>query len=524
MSKRKEKEQQEEVQRELTRKEQLLRHRDRERHKKLYTFVGIALGLALALIVVGIVYQFMVLPNTAAAKVGNKTVTAADFQKRAKYERSMLANQLAQYERLEQQFGGQGFFQAQIAQLQSTLASPFALGNEALDTMVEDIVIAEEAARRGITVSDEEIDTALREEIANGLGLVTESQASATATAAVDATATAAAWTPTPTATVDPSVVVTATATPIPTVPAPPPAAVITETTLTQGMGTLEQSLQSIAGMSMADYRAIVTARLLRTKLAEAVGGETVTPTEEQVRARHILLRVDEPLPTPEATGEITGTVPATGTATVTSTTAATATAAVTGTAAVTTSAATTATATVTNGASVAAGAVTTATSVVTDAAGITSTVVTTATSPVTATVAADAGPRDDAATLALANELRARILAGEDFAVLAQEYSDDTGSAVEGGDLGWFGKGMMVAPFEEAAFSLPVGEVSEPVKTDFGYHLIEVLEKDAERPKDESALANERAQAFDAWLQEQLASDQVERTGNLQDILPPGF
>ena len=50
-----------------------------------------------------------------------------------------------------------------------------------------------------------------------------------------------------------------------------------------------------------------------------------------------------------------------------------------------------------------------------------------------------------------------------------------------------------MVAPFEEAAFSLPIGQVSEPVKSDFGYHLIEVIEKDTQRPKDEAKLKQVR-------------------------------
>lgn len=71
---------------------------------------------------------------------------------------------------------------------------------------------------------------------------------------------------------------------------------------------------------------------------------------------------------------------------------------------------------------------------------------------------------------------LRRRILAGEDFAALAREHSQD-GSAPSGGDLGSFGRGQMVPPFEEAAFALPVGQVSEPVETRFGWHLIKVEE-----------------------------------------------
>jgi parvulin-like peptidyl-prolyl isomerase len=65
--------------------------------------------------------------------------------------------------------------------------------------------------------------------------------------------------------------------------------------------------------------------------------------------------------------------------------------------------------------------------------------------------------------------------VAGADFATLAKAESDDTGSGSKGGDLGTFKHGQMVKPFDEAAFTLPVGQVSEPVKTDFGYHIIKI-------------------------------------------------
>lgn len=80
-------------------------------------------------------------------------------------------------------------------------------------------------------------------------------------------------------------------------------------------------------------------------------------------------------------------------------------------------------------------------------------------------------------ATEQLARQLLDELEAGGDFAALAQEHSTDTGSGSRGGDLGWFERGRMVAPFDEAAFSLPVGELSDIVQTQYGYHIIWVTE-----------------------------------------------
>jgi parvulin-like peptidyl-prolyl isomerase len=80
---------------------------------------------------------------------------------------------------------------------------------------------------------------------------------------------------------------------------------------------------------------------------------------------------------------------------------------------------------------------------------------------------------------LAKAQDIRKKILAGEDFATLAKAESDDAGSGAKGGDLGTFKQGQMVPPFDQAAFSLPIGEVSEPVKSQFGYHIIKIASRD---------------------------------------------
>jgi len=92
--------------------------------------------------------------------------------------------------------------------------------------------------------------------------------------------------------------------------------------------------------------------------------------------------------------------------------------------------------------------------------------------------------PQVDAAKKAAARkkleELRQRLLKGEDFVTLAREFSEGP-SSVKGGDLGYFGRGQMVKPFEDAAFALDIGELSDVVETRFGYHLIKVTEKKPE-------------------------------------------
>ena len=90
-----------------------------------------------------------------------------------------------------------------------------------------------------------------------------------------------------------------------------------------------------------------------------------------------------------------------------------------------------------------------------------------------------------DEEALAKTKDLRAKIVAGGDFAAIAKAESDDTGSGANGGDLGEFTRGRMVPQFEESAFSLPVNQVSEPVKSQFGYHLIQVQKHETKKFED---------------------------------------
>jgi parvulin-like peptidyl-prolyl isomerase len=97
------------------------------------------------------------------------------------------------------------------------------------------------------------------------------------------------------------------------------------------------------------------------------------------------------------------------------------------------------------------------------------------------------------------ADELYTKAAAGEDFAKLAKQYSQDPGSAANGGDLGYFAKGKMVPAFEEAAFALKVGEISKPVRTVYGYHIIKVTDKKDGQVKASHILI--KVQDFNSWI-----------------------
>jgi hypothetical protein len=121
----------------------------------------------------------------------------------------------------------------------------------------------------------------------------------------------------------------------------------------------------------------------------------------------------------------------------------------------------------------------------------------------------ADEAARDS--VQALAAEVQSRAAGGEDFGALAQEYSQDPGSAQAGGDLGWFQRGRMVKPFEDAAFALEPGEVSGVVETPFGLHIIKLDEREAPTWDPETA---------DDFRQQLIQQRQQEAVGTYVDSL----
>jgi parvulin-like peptidyl-prolyl isomerase len=122
---------------------------------------------------------------------------------------------------------------------------------------------------------------------------------------------------------------------------------------------------------------------------------------------------------------------------------------------------------------------------------------------------------------LARITEIKKQLDAGADFATLAKQYSEDTGTKDQGGELGWFGRGQMVKEFEDAAFALQPGQVSDPVKTQFGYHLIKVEERDPAHPIDAYTLDQKKYEAFQQWLANLRTAANIQRNWSL-DKVPP--
>jgi parvulin-like peptidyl-prolyl isomerase len=363
----------------------------------------------------------------AIAKVGNVNLTIGEWQARVRLERSRLINQLQIY----QQYQMYGLdLSSQIQQITGELNSSTTLGQTVLDQMVDQELIRQEAAKRGITASPEEVDQAIRasyEFFPNGtptptitptevafptLSLETLKLVTITPTPTL-------VLTPTPSATATPDPLASPTATPTPTTTATPgPTATITPTATpyTQQLfdDNYKQGVDSLAklGLTEEQIRQLYSNNILREKLFDAITAN-VPRVQEEVWARHILVK-DE----------------------------------------------------------------------------------------------------------ATAKTVEDRLAKGEDFANVAKEVSIDTGSAQLGGDLGWQTRDYFVKEFSDAVFSLKVGEISQPVKSQFGYHVIQVLAHE-QIPLDASAYQQARQTAFNDWLKQARDEYKVATYDIWQTIVP---
>lgn len=127
---------------------------------------------------------------------------------------------------------------------------------------------------------------------------------------------------------------------------------------------------------------------------------------------------------------------------------------------------------------------------------------------------------------MAVAREVRDRAASGADFDALAREYSEDQGTASQGGDLGWFGRDQMVAPFDSAVFSLQVGQVSDVVETPFGLHIIKLDDREvpalSEIGEDfREQIKNDRRQAsLNAYVESVRAGQEMEVRDGAADVI----
>ncbi len=404
---------------EETRKQQVRRARERRQERVLFLALGAVALLVLLILGIGYYQENIGKLNNPIATVNGTPITVREYQVRLRYDYASIENQLNSINSNLAQFGNdpsadflKNYFQQQQVQLANELV---ALPRSELETLIDDEIVRQEAAKRNITASQDEIDQAIEQ----GFGY---QRATPTPTAGPSPTATQTA-TPSLTPTITP------TFTPSPTyTPSPTPTGTITPTTPTvtptEGPtetpgptstpltyeGFLDQKKQFLdnvnktAGMTESDFRRLFEIIVLRRKLNQALGDQVPTTTE-QVHARHILV-----------------------------------------------------------------------------------------------------ANYDDAV------KVEDQLKQGKDFADLAKEFSTDTSNKDSGGDLGWFGRGQMVKEFEDAAFALKVNEISQPVTTTFGVHIIQVLGHEQNRPLDESALQQKKSAALNDWLDQNRANFKTER------------
>lgn len=390
------------------------------------------------------------------ARVGNVDLTVAEWQARVRLQRKNLINQLQLYSQYAQYFGMD--LSSQEQQISSQLNDSATLGQSVLDTMIDEELIRQESAKRGITASPAEVDAQIQSNFnyyPSGTPTSSVTPTSVTTPTLGPETLNLITLTPSPTSTREPLGSPTATSSPTtgpsptpnltasptaslapaPTEPAtatalatatatagPSPTATGTATPLPtptpytlQGFKDLyKNSADQLKtwGWTDAQIRQYFGTMVLRQKLFAVLTAD-VPHAQDEVWARHILV-ADE----------------------------------------------------------------------------------------------------------ATANTVRQRLTAGESFATVAAALSTDTGTKDKGGDLGWFAKGVMVPEFETAAFSLKVGEISQPVKTQFGYHIIQVLAH-TEMPLDASTYAQAQQTAFSDWLKNARTDYKVATFNNWQNIVP---
>lgn len=414
-----------------------------ERRQRRYIQIGtiVVVVLVVLVIIFGILNETVIKARQPVATVNGESISTTLFEDQARYTRYTLIQDANSAAQTLSFLGGDPNFSAQfigqIQQIQSQLNSPEQIGQLTLNRLTEDAVIRQEAARRGIVVSEAEVDEALQ----GAFGYFPDGTPTPSPTFESRPTATLSALqltltapTATPVITITPEVTATALLTPTPTLTAaetftPTASSPLTPTATLAPTATptpytqegYEQTKQETFdtlteqfGLTEDIFRYVIEAQLYRERLQEAIAeDEGLTQEQDQVWARHILV------------------------------------------------------------------------------------------------------PDQQTAIIALS-----RVNAGEDFCTVAAELSTDTSNKDRCGDLGWFGPGRMVAPFEEAAFALEVGELSDPVQTDFGWHIIQVLGHEV-RTLNPVQYQQNVENTFQEWLNAQQEAAEIDIREDFAERVP---
>ncbi len=391
-----------------------LAHRELERRNQRRMVIGaiVVVVLVVVLIVVGLLNQFVFQNQRAAAQVGDQSVSFADFQGQVRYERYSRLQQfkqyLQQYEQILQYFKSDPFgYYDQLVSLQSQLNNPQGIADDVLNTMIENILIANKAKELGITVTDAQVD----EELKNAFGYFPNGTPTAEPT--LD-------FPPTPTLSDEQKVFITPTFTPsptaVPTITATPTVVLPTPTTAPTPAGTATPTLEPTPEPTPTVYTADAFQTNKQTFL-DGIAQYQITEADLRYVIRNTILRR-------EVYNALTKDLPIVG----------------------------------------------------------------------TQIWARHILVSDQATAQGYADRLKA----GESWDKVAADA--EANGAIQVLDLGWFGRGAMVAPFEEAVFSMEKGQISDPIQTDNGWHVVQVLDKQ-ERPYTSSGYSTAQANIYQTWL-----------------------
>jgi parvulin-like peptidyl-prolyl isomerase len=275
---------------------------ERERRQRRYILLAsiTVLVLVVGFIGYGILDRLVLQPLQPVANVNGTKITTKDWQARVRYSRQSIIQQYIQTAQLAQAFGSDPstaqYFQSSLQQISSQLNDPTTIGNQVLNTMIQDELIKVEAAKRGISISDADLDKVLQGDFGyypNGTQTPTvavptlvEPTLNATQNAIITATPT---FTPTATAVITttqtPTVAPSATLPPTPTLTPTPYTAQAYQSALKTAVANINKNLQ----IDEPTFRSIVRAQLLRQKVSDAITAD-ISHTEDEVWTRQIVV------------------------------------------------------------------------------------------------------------------------------------------------------------------------------------------------------------------------------------------